>query len=609
MIPKRFKVTFVLVVSALAACVAATPAATTSVATKAPAAETTNPAAEVLRRAIAAENEANRPERDRLVEQALAASPDYAPARWQAGQVRSGDDWVSIDDAVQKGAGDDLLAEYHKLRSQYIKTPEGQITLARWCQKHHLDDEMKAHAAKLLQSGSADPEVLKMLDLSWHKGALVTSAELVERKEREEKARLAMQHWRPIVAAMRTKIEGKSDEEREAGLRELAEIHDPAAIDAILSVLKNRPSSLREAIRVIGEMPGQEATDALVRQALLSKSDDLVLAACERLKSRSPYGYVPKLMAALSTPMTTKLEVERAADGIHFRETVEREREDATVGTSVDTEVGLLVPNPNLNQIIGQTYVETLADTQTAAKSNAKLNRKLTNANDAIYRVLENTVGPVAKREPSAWWDWWHNYNVMSIAKKPRYVDNYYNPVEVSYVPYLPATTMRFLNYLYQLTRPSCDGCFARGTKVWSETGLVPIENVQIGDRVLAQSPLTGELAFKPVLDITVGHQPFIEITTTDKRTLVPTGGHAFWVSGFGWRLARELKVGDRLHTTAGWVEIESLRPLEADETHNLIVADFNTYFVGEDRVLTHDITIPQMVTGGVPGELALGSQ
>ena len=35
------------------------------------------------------------------------------------------------------------------------------------------------------------------------------------------------------------------------------------------------------------------------------------------------------------------------------------------------------------------------------------------------------------------------------------------------------------------------------------------------------------------------------------------------------------------------------------------MVADFNTYFVGNARLLVHDITIPQMVTGGVPGELA----
>ena len=133
----------------------------------------------------------------------------------------------------------------------------------------------------------------------------------------------------------------------------------------------------------------------------------------------------------------------------------------------------------------------------------------------------------------------------------------------------------------------------------------MPIEKIQIGDRVLSQSALTGELTFKPVLDITLGHQEFLALTTTEKETLVPTGGHAFWVSGLGWRLAHELKVGDRLHTVSGWSEIESIKPLKADETHNLVVADFNTYFVGDERVLVHDITIPQMVTGGVPGELA----
>jgi intein/homing endonuclease len=133
----------------------------------------------------------------------------------------------------------------------------------------------------------------------------------------------------------------------------------------------------------------------------------------------------------------------------------------------------------------------------------------------------------------------------------------------------------------------------------------MPIENVQIGDRVLSQSPLSGELTFKPVLDITLGHQEFVAVTTTEKDTLLPTGGHLFWVSGAGWRMAKELKVGDRLHTVSGWSEIQNIEPADAGETHNLVVADFNTYFVGNGRVLTHDITVPQMVTGGVPGELA----
>jgi hypothetical protein len=69
--------------------------------------------------------------------------------------------------------------------------------------------------------------------------------------------------------------------------------------------------------------------------------------------------------------------------------------------------------------------------------------------------------------------------------------------------------------------------------------------------------------------------------------------------------MTREIHVCDRLHTTAGWSEISSIEPLAADETYNLVVADFHTYFVGDSRILTHDVTIPETVTGGVPGELA----
>jgi hypothetical protein len=602
----------VILISAAATCGTQALAATAAVDSKDPSAGKP-PAAQCVQGAIAAEARADRTERDRLIEQALRVAPDFAPARWQAGQVRYGDQWLTIDAAVEKGTQDELLAQYRKMRSVYGNSPEGQLTLARWCQRHHLVAETAAHASQLLASRPNDPEVLKMLDLAWHKGQLITVTELAQRKEQDEKAKQAMRHWRPLVGAIRNKIESKSSGEHEQGIQELQAIHDPAAIEALVFVFKSRPSLLCEAIGVIGQISGQEATDAILQQAILSKNDDVILAACDQLKSRSVYGYVPKLMAALSTPAQTKFEVVRDADGVHFRETVEHEGEEATVAKTVDTEIRFLVPNPNLGNIIGQTYAETFLDTQMTAKATAKQNRKLLDFNDSIYRILDNTVGKVAAHEPAAWWDWWHNYNVMSIGKKPVYVDNYYNPVDVAYVPYMPADIPDIpvtvpLDSTPQLgqtvSRPRCDGCFARGTKVWTSSGQTPIENVQIGDRVLSQSPLSGELTFKPVLDTTLGRQPFFAIDAAGER-LVATGGHMFWVSGTGWRLARELKVGDRLHTVSGWSEIQSIEPVDAGETHNLVVAEFDTYFVGNSRVLTHDITIPQMVTGAVPGELA----
>ena len=41
------------------------------------------------------------------------------------------------------------------------------------------------------------------------------------------------------------------------------------------------------------------------------------------------------------------------------------------------------------------------------------------------------------------------------------------------------------------------------GTMVWTETGQVPIESIQAGDRVVAQNPTTGEVALKPVISST----------------------------------------------------------------------------------------------------------
>ncbi len=68
-----------------------------------------------------------------------------------------------------------------------------------------------------------------------------------------------------------------------------------------------------------------------------------------------------------------------------------------------------------------------------------------------------------------------------------------------------------------------------------------------------------GELAYKPVIQVTKGPVlPLVEIHTGEE-TIRCTYGHLFWVSGTGWRMAKELKVGDRLHTTKGTLTIDNV--------------------------------------------------
>ena len=71
--------------------------------------------------------------------------------------------------------------------------------------------------------------------------------------------------------------------------------------------------------------------------------------------------------------------------------------------------------------------------------------------------------------------------------------------------------------------------------------------------------------------------------------------------------MARDLAVGDRLHTLSGGVAVEKTgKPPAAEEevqsAHNLIVADFHTYFVGERGILVHDNTMRKPIAAEVPG-------
>ena len=149
---------------------------------------------------------------------------------------------------------------------------------------------------------------------------------------------------------------------------------------------------------------------------------------------------------------------------------------------------------------------------------------------------------------------------------------------------------------------PRHHSCFALGTKVCTITGPVAIEKVEIGDEVLAQNPFSGELTYKPVLQTTVGHTDLLSIDLGAEK-IEATPGHVFWVSGKGWRMAANLKTGDELHSVEGWAEVIDVEPIAAADTRNLVVADYGTYFVGDNRLLVHDVTMLQPYAGKVPGD------
>ena len=70
--------------------------------------------------------------------------------------------------------------------------------------------------------------------------------------------------------------------------------------------------------------------------------------------------------------------------------------------------------------------------------------------------------------------------------------------------------------------------CFVAGTLVCTIDGEVPIEDIEVGDYVLAENPDTGEVDYKPVLE-TYEHDIYdVVYLTIDGEEFTTTEGHPF---------------------------------------------------------------------------------
>jgi len=260
-----------------------------------------------------------------------------------------------------------------------------------------------------------------------------------------------------------------------------------------------------------------------------------------------------------------------------------------------------------------------------------RANRAIARRNAQIETALCGTTGLDLGEQPTKWWTWWwqdynESYNLTggtdqsggNQSSKPEYSSGDYveYPGAPPAVPVSPQPTSRLLPstvgggpvFGYVPGRPIPHSCFAPGTKVWTLTGRQPIEKIKAGDCVLAEDIESGELAYKPVLAVTV-RQPGARMRVGfGSESIIATPSHPFWVLGQGWRMTKQLEVGSRIHTPSGGATVESTEKLEPDPglatgmAYNLIVADFNSYLVGDRGILVHDNTPRAATAALLPG-------
>ncbi|WP_267883374.1 polymorphic toxin-type HINT domain-containing protein, partial [Streptomyces sp. NRRL S-481] len=155
---------------------------------------------------------------------------------------------------------------------------------------------------------------------------------------------------------------------------------------------------------------------------------------------------------------------------------------------------------------------------------------------------------------------------------------------------------------------PCQKSSFVPGTRVLLGDGRTKaIEDVRVGDRVLATDPDSGRTRVEPV-EATItsrGEKKLVRVTVPahgpgPSATVTATDKHRFWTEGAtgAWREAARLDTGTALRTSAGArVPVTSVNSwaVKDQRVHNLTIADIPTYYVvaGSTPVLVHNDRCP----------------
>ena len=576
----------------------------------------------------ALENEAagDNARRDQGLQEALKKSPEDAATHWQLGQVWIDSRWMTPDQAQQAASKDKRLAEYRKLRDRSVLTVDSQAALARWCRKNKLADEERAHWQTVLQLQPDNAEAIKALGLRPFAGTLLTQAQIQRVKSQLQTWAKAVDRWRPLVVQWRNAVKHHQTAPPAEVRDKLVKLSDSAEMLALERALWQEVGAKREKeayhamllamIEMLAGNPRPAAAGSLARLAVFCDLKDVHAAAIEALKKHPLDHYAPLLLSGLQMPIEAQAQPLAGRGGFLvwrnslFQEGAMVNQSSSTTfqllfqldsGEVVEDYPTWLLGPGRLGSMMYALVVPMLSQQVTAREAAyqeavRRANKAIAQQNVRIEAVLSQTTDLDMGDDPMKWWTWWwQDYNESyNVSGGTDHTTDYPPPKP----EYHADSTVPVIVHC---------SCFAPGTKVWTLTGRQAIETVKVGDRVLAQDADSGELAYKPVLGVTVREPTSRMKIRAGSDTITATPSHPFWVAGQGWRMTKQLEVGSRLHTLSGSAPVETIEKLPIDPSYNgmaynLIVADFDSYFVGDEGILVHDNTPRQPTAAVLPG-------
>ncbi len=542
--------------------------------------------------------------RQRLGAELVAAKNSDEELHWQAGFVKVNGKWLPFEESLSPEPSTGNGREYIERREKGEHTWQSQTALASWCSQHQLPEQAQAHNYHALFF------VPKDADLSRHyqrMGYVRVGSEWLSRQEAFEARRDLVEYLdqlesgTPAVDRFGDDLEAGrlSETTRRDRLKQLASTNKIAALELVLAPRSER--SGQAAVEALRQIPTYQASQALGRITAHSPWLFVRDSAIDSLKDRRWEDFVPQWLSMLRTPVTADFQPVSSGSYQGILCLFRSERD-------FDVEIGqLLVWVPpaqdrGARQLRPQRTAFYQAQTQSALKRRRdQLELASISQNDLTEQINERAIAGLREttqqklsESPQAWWDWWQvQSGLPTTASRAK---------RVIIVKEDQPLNVRRTAPPIQRPPSESHSCLVAGTPVRTERGLVAVERITPGDRVLAKNIETGELDYKVVLHTTVRESSPITKFVIDDETIQATEGHHFWVSGRGWTKTRGLAADQPIHTAIGAVRVVSTEPTESAPTYNLVVADFHTYFVGKSGILSHDVLPPKPTNKLVPG-------
>ncbi|WP_435006091.1 polymorphic toxin-type HINT domain-containing protein [Tundrisphaera lichenicola] len=483
--------------------------------------------------------------------------------------------WITPDELIGRDRGDSrhraLRKAYETRRSAAPETEESQRELARWCDSVGLEDEAVAHFTVLTRIVPDDPDARQRLGHVRRGGRWMSAAEVTAEATEAEAQAQADREWGPKIAIWRRWL--NDPEHRAEATRELLAIRDPRAIPTLRRAFADRAAWEQSwAIKVLARLDSPLSSQVLAHLAVFGLDDSVRIAALRSLGRRDPRTFVGLLINWFQEPIRYEVVrgTGRRVSGILRVEgpsvIVER-----TYQTSQTAQFG---GRAGTNDADARDAVNARQRTDIRALERSNVAIELTNAR--VERALEVVTGVDLGPNPESWTGWWidelgYSYRSPEPVRKPIVSEN----IRVV-VPRPPVA-------------PAGHSCFGAGTLVLTRSGSVPIEQLKVGDQVLSQDPITGEIRFRPVL-ATFHNRPSPTLRVElESETIVATPIHRFWRAGQGWTMARDLLPGDLIRSVGGVAEVVKVGRDQIQPVFNLEVEGGHSFFVGTTRALVHD--------------------